>query len=103
MLLLLALAPMLAAALPGESEEPEPVSFLVTTDLGTLPRIGLELEANESAFCGLEVIPGAFFADGTVITFGGTMTCPTAEDCATVETRDAEEGPEIVVDTPAGS
>jgi hypothetical protein len=77
------------------------------TDPGTgepLPScIGLELDANESAFCGLEVIPGALFADGTVITFGGTMTCPTAEDCATVETRDAEEGPEIVVDTPAGS
>lgn len=65
--------------------------------------IGLALPANGSAFCGLEVIPGPAFSDGTVITFGGTMTCLTEEDCVTVETRDADPGPEILVDTPAGS
>ncbi|HEY8210337.1 MAG TPA: hypothetical protein VIG99_22790 [Myxococcaceae bacterium] len=44
MLALLAMAPLLACALPGEEDE-EPVTFLLTTDLGTLPRVGLELEA----------------------------------------------------------
>jgi hypothetical protein len=47
MLFLLAMTPMLVSALPGEAEEqqPEPVDFLITTDVGSLPRLGLELEA----------------------------------------------------------
>ncbi len=65
--------------------------------------IGLKLEANASAFCGLEILPGADFLEGTIITFAGTMTCPTSEVCDAVAARDAEEGPQILVNTPPGA
>lgn len=64
--------------------------------------IGLQLEANASAFCGLEILPGPDFLEGTIITFAGTMTCPTAAVCDAVAARDAEEGPQILINTPAG-
>jgi hypothetical protein len=77
------------------------------TDFGTgaaLPScIGLKLEANASAFCGLEILPGPDFLEGTIITFAGTMTCPSAEACDAVEARDAEKGPQIIVNTPVGA
>jgi hypothetical protein len=65
--------------------------------------LGLPLEANASAFCGLEVRPGPDFVDGTGITFIGTLECPSAEVCDAVVAREVDPGPPVVVNTPDGA
>lgn len=65
--------------------------------------IGFVLEANAAGTCGLEVRPSDAFAEGTGITFAGTLECPSAEACVAVENRTVDPGPPIVVFTPSGT
>lgn len=65
--------------------------------------LGLPLDANATAYCGLEVRPGPDFVDGTGITFIGTLECPTVEVCDAMAGRDVDPGPPVVVNTPAGA
>ncbi|WP_164743543.1 hypothetical protein [Microbacterium sulfonylureivorans] len=66
--------------------------------------LGMTVEANESGiFCSVVVIPGPEFADGTTISFTGTLECPTVEICDSVVARDVEPGPPLVVNTPEGA
>nr|BFF11266.1 hypothetical protein GCM10025699_25690 [Microbacterium flavescens] len=66
--------------------------------------LGLTVEANESGiFCSVVLRPGEDFADGTTITFSGTLECPTTEVCDAVAAREVDPGPPLVVNTPEGA
>jgi len=70
----------------------------------TAPCLGLTFQAEESGVaCSVVVRPGDDFADGTTISFEGTLTCPTAEVCDAVAAREVDPGPPLVVDRPADS
>lgn len=107
----------------GSEPVPDEVSFTFTeavvdqqglevtdTACGTNPETGealascleLTIDANATAWCGLEVRPAADFIEGTGITFIGTIECPTAEVCDAVAARQVDPGPPVVVNTPAG-
>lgn len=63
--------------------------------------LGLTVAANESGiFCGLLLRPSADFQDGTLISFVGTLECPSAEICDAVAARAVDPGPPIVVTDP---
>jgi hypothetical protein len=66
--------------------------------------LGMTVAANESGtFCSVGVRPGADFADGTTITFAGTLECPTVEICDAVVAREVDPGPPLIVNTPEGA
>ena len=66
--------------------------------------LGMTVEANASGiFCSVIVRPGVDFAEGTTITFEGTLECAKAQDCDTVVARRVEPGPPLVVNTPGGA
>jgi hypothetical protein len=68
------------------------------------PCIGTVVVANASGiFCSLLLRPGPEFADGTAITFTGSLTCASATDCDLVASREVEPGPPIIVNTPEGA
>ncbi|GAA3625649.1 hypothetical protein GCM10022200_05010 [Microbacterium awajiense] len=66
--------------------------------------LGLTVAADEDGiFCSLLLRPDDAFADGTTITFTGTLDCPTSEVCDQVAARKVDPGPPIVVNDPDGS
>lgn len=88
----------------------QPGLEVTNTACGTSPEtgeslascLGLTIDANATAWCGLEVRPAPDFVEGTGITFIGTIECPTAEVCDAVAARQVDPGPPVVVNTPAG-